>query len=94
MQEIDAGKSSWGTKDGKYQDYATELPHAKFELEGQTFDITDFILEERDNSSDSYLWYNLDDQKVLCITNYNYCSNKELSVFRNYNFSGYVFWRK
>ena len=93
MQEIDAGKSSWGTKDGKYQDYATELPHAKFELEGQTFDITDFILEERDNSSDGYLWYNLDDQKVLCITNYNYCWNKELSLFRNYNFSGYVFWK-
>ena len=94
MTEISEGEMSWGTKDGKYQDYAVELPRATFVLEGSTFDITDFLLEKTSTSkNDDYLWCKLDDEKVLCIVRYDFCWNKERELFRNYSFSGFVFYQ-
>ena len=94
MTEISEGEMSWGTKDGKYQDYAVELPRATFVLEGSTFDITDFLLEKTSTSkNDDYLWCKLDDKKVLCIVRYDFCWNKERELFRNYSFSGFVFYQ-
>ena len=109
MKEIYITEGSWGTKDGKYQDYAKELPRATFKLDdtNETFDITDFLLgnksaenNENDatddlapNKGQDYLWCRLDDEKVLCIIRYDFCWNKDRKLFRNYSFSGYVFWK-
>ena len=92
MQEIENGLSSWGSKNGKYQDYATKIKRITLEFDGEVFDITDFIMNN--TKDDGYLWYNLDEEKVLCLTNYSYNWNKDLELFREYNFSGYLFWKK
>ena len=95
MQKIYESNSSWGSIDGKYQDYANELSHAIVKIENQSFDITDFLLSNpgKDNAG-KYLWYTLDDEKVLCLTNYDFYWNDARKCFRDYSFSGFVFKRK
>ena len=94
MKEIRVDESSWGSKNGKYIDYAKELPRASFEFEGSSFDITDFLLEKTSSSkNDDYFWYKLDDEKVLCIIRYDFCWNKDRELFRNYSFNGYIFYQ-
>ena len=95
MQKIYESNSSWGSIDGKYQDYANELSHAIVKIENQSFDITDFLLSNpgKDNAGE-YLWYTLDDEKVLCLTNYDFYWNDARKCFRDYSFSGFVFKRK
>ncbi len=97
MKEISSSRSSWKEKDGKYQYYADEFDRITLEVDGNVFDVTDFIFSdpgsEPDRNSDEWLFYELDENKVLYVTRYDFCWNEENKLFRDYSLKGYVFYK-
>ena len=84
--------SKW--KDGKWQEYAQELPAILIETKYGDLDLTDFIFSlEPDLSQDGLLWYEVDENYSICFTGISYRYNKDRRLFNRYSLSGYIFYK-
>lgn len=84
--------SKW--KDGKWQEYAEELPAILVETKYGDLDLTDFIFSlEPDLSQDGLLWYEVNENYSICFTGINYRYNKDRRLFNRYSLSGYIFYK-
>ena len=84
--------SKW--KDGKWQEYAQELPAILIETKYGDLDLTDFIISlEPDLSQDGLLWYEADENYSICFTGISYRYNKDRRLFNRYSLSGYIFYK-
>ncbi len=94
MESFSYYESSYSYTDEKEEDFKG-ISRAVINVHDQLFDITDFLLSNPEKNNDSdYLYYNLDSEKVLCLSNYNYSWDKNHSAFTNFHVNGYIFWRK
>ena len=84
--------SKW--EDGKWQEYAEEIPAITIETKYGDQDLTDFIFSlEPDLSQDGLLWYELNENYSICFTSINYRYNKDRRLFNRYSLSGYIFYK-
>lgn len=84
--------SKW--KDGKWQEYAEEIPAITIETKYGELDLTDFIFSlEPDLSQDGLLWYEVNENYSICFTGISYRYNKGRRLFNRYSLSGYIFYK-
>ena len=84
--------SKW--EDGKWQEYAEEIPAITIETKYGDLDLTDFIFSlEPDLSQDGLLWYEVNENYSICFTGINYRYNKDHRLFNRYSLSGYIFYK-
>lgn len=95
MQKLYISESSWGENDEGYNYYAIKLDKALIEIDGKSYDITDFLFNyETQDLHEQYLRCDLDDNIVVYITDFDYYWNTALKLFSSYNIGGYIFWKK
>ena len=94
MKEYHESASSWGWNNKEYDEYKNQLPRAKIDFDGKTYDITDYLLSDPGkNKQNELLIYSLDDHHDLCIRSYSYNWNEEKKLFKDYSVSGYLLWK-
>lgn len=91
IKEYNESQSSWGWNNKEYEEYKNQLPRAEIQIDGKTYDITDYLLSDPGkNKQNDLLIYSLDDNHVLCIRSYSYNWNEEKKLFKDYSISGYI----
>ena len=94
MKEYHESASSWGWNNKEYDEYKNQLPRAKIDFDGKTYDITDYLLSDPGkNKQNELLIYSLDNHHDLCIRSYSYNWNEEKKLFKDYSISGYLLWK-
>lgn len=80
--------------DGKWQEYAEEIPAIFIGTKYGDLDLTDFIFSlEPDLSQDGLLWYEINENYSICFTSITYRYNKDRRLFNRYSLSGYIFYK-
>ena len=93
-QKFYVSESSWGEENGNYNYYVIKLNKALIEIDGKSYDMTDFLFNyETEDLHEQYLRCELDDNIVVYITDFYYYWNTALELFSSYNISGYIFWK-
>ena len=85
--------SEW--KDGKENEYATEIPEiAYYSKSGKKYNLQKFFFSLDSNINTSTpIWYAPDDDITFCFTSIEYKYNTERKLFKSYYYSGFVFYK-
>ena len=82
-------------KDGKEVQYEKQISEIVwYSKTGRKYNLEAFFLSlDSDINNDEPLWYMPDDEVAFCFTSIDYKYNTELKLFRNYSYSGFIFYK-
>ena len=82
-------------ENGEHNEYAKEIKEiAYYSKSGKKYNLEEFFFTLDPKMSTAFpVWYSPDDEISFCFTNIEYKYNTERKLFKNYYYSGYVFYK-
>ena len=95
FNQLHVSEHDFGYKDGKYTEYGKEISEIVFySNSGKKYNLEEFFLSLDENvNMNKPLWYMPDDKIAFCFTDIEYKYNADRKLFRNYFYTGFVFYR-